>query len=144
MKTLLNVKGSYIRLRMELVPGLSCLIILLIKMNSLIWNCRGAGGQIFASMIRDFLSIYQLAFVAILEPRISSSTADKVIRKIGLYEGAIVEARGFSGDIWCWWRSNFMPVNVASSSRYCIHLKMNPNSPSFWFIFPCHLCKPKC
>lgn len=102
-------------------------------MNSLIWNCRGAGGRNFASTIRDFLSLYQLDFVAILEPRISGDTADKVINRIGLLEGARIEARGFSGGIWCLWRSNFMAVNVVSSPRYCVHLKMNPNSPLYWY-----------
>lgn len=98
-------------------------------MNCMIWNCRGAGGRNFASMVRDFLSIYQLDFLAILEPRISGPSPDKVIRKIGLIEGA----RGFSGGIWCLWRPNFMPVSIISSSRYCVHLKMNPNSPLSWF-----------
>lgn len=103
-------------------------------MNSLIWNCRGAGGRNFASMIRDFLSIYQLDFIAIIEPRISGPTADRVIKKIGLVEGARVDARGFSGGIWCLWRSSFISVSVISTSRYCVHLKMNPSSPSFWYI----------
>lgn len=71
--------------------------------------------------------------MAILEPRISGENADRVIQKIGLVEGARVDACGFSGGIWCLWRSNFMPVSVIASSRYCIHLKINPNSPLFWY-----------
>lgn len=102
-------------------------------MNAMIWNCRGAGGRNFASMIRDFLVTYQLDIVAILEPRISGLNADNVIQRIGLVEGARIEARGFSGGIWCLWKSNFMAAEVLSTSRYCIHLKLNSNSPSFWF-----------
>lgn len=72
-------------------------------MNSLIWNCRGAGGRNFANFVKDLINIYHLDFVAILEPRISGYSADKVIQKIGLVEGARVdvvasqEAFGASG-----------------------------------------------
>lgn len=70
-------------------------------MNSMIWKCRGAGGITFASMIKDFLTIYQLDFVAILEPRISGVRSDKVIQIIDLVEGARVDAQGLPGGIWC-------------------------------------------
>lgn len=66
-------------------------------MNALIWNCRGAGGQSFSSMVKDYCRMYHLDFVAILEPRISGSRADEVIRRMGLIEGARVEAQGFAG-----------------------------------------------
>lgn len=102
-------------------------------MNSMIWNCRGAGGRNFSNLIRDYVRIYKLDFVAILEPRVSGHTADRIINKIGLFEGARVEAYGFSGGIWCLWKSNSMPIDVIYSTRYCIHLKMNSHSPSFWY-----------
>lgn len=91
-------------------------------MNSLIWNCRGVGGRHFASLVRYLVNIYQLDFIAILEPRISGPSANRVIQKIGLLEGARVDACRFSGGIWCLWKSNFMPVSVIGSSRYCIQL----------------------
>lgn len=102
-------------------------------MISMIWNCHGAGGRNFASLIKDYMRIFQLDFIAILEPRISGHLADRVIQKTGLIEGARVDASGFSGGIWCLWKSNFIPVNIVSTSQFCIHLKMNPNTPTFWY-----------
>lgn len=98
-------------------------------MNCLIWNCRGAGGRSFHNLIRDCIRIYRLDFVDILEPRISGNTADKVVKRIGLSEGIRVEANGFSGGIWCLWKSQCPPIRVLSTSRYCIHLIANKNSP---------------
>lgn len=43
--------------------------------------------------------MYQLDFIAILEPRISGDRVAAVIQKIGLLEGARVDAQGFSGGI---------------------------------------------
>lgn len=99
----------------------------------MIWNCRGAGGRNFHNLIKDYMRIYKLDFIAILEHRISGSTTDRVINKTSLIEGARVDACGFSGGIWCLWKSNILPISFVRSSRYCIHLKMNFNSPSFWY-----------
>lgn len=101
-------------------------------MNCLIWNCRGAGGKEFSSLFRDTSRIYHLDFVAIVEPRISGQTADKVIRKIGFANVAKVDAQGFSGGIWCLWKSSCPPIYVHSISRYCAHLIVNPNSLHSW------------
>lgn len=102
-------------------------------MNALIWNCRGAGGQSFSSMVKDYCRMYHLDFVAILEPRISGSRAGEVIRRMGLIEGARVEAQGFAegGGIWCLWRPSCPLIRVVSTSTFCIHMKVNEHLPSF-------------
>lgn len=70
-------------------------------MNCLIWNCRGAGGANFPALMKDYMGVYQFYFIALLEPRISGARADEAIKRIGLNEGARVEAQGFAGGIWC-------------------------------------------
>lgn len=52
-------------------------------MNMLIWNCRGAGKRHFPRLIRDYAKMYNLSFLAILEPRISGARADNVVNKLG-------------------------------------------------------------
>lgn len=66
-------------------------------MNSLIWNCRGTGSRNFAANVRDYMRIYQLDFISILEPRVTGQRADDVIRRNGLIEGARIDGQGFSG-----------------------------------------------
>lgn len=100
-------------------------------MNSLVWNCRGAGGKNFPTLIRDIMKIYHLDFIAILEPRISGSRANHVVNKIGLDNCVRVEAQGFSGGIWCLWKNSCPSITMISTSDFCIHLKVN-SSPSFW------------
>lgn len=69
-----------------------------------------------------------------MEPRISGDKADKVIQKIGLDGAVKVEASGFSGGIWCFWKRNCIKISVVLTSRYCIHFRVNPNSVSSWFL----------
>lgn len=99
-------------------------------MNYLIWNCRGGGARNFVANIKDIMRIYHLDFIAILEPRVSGHRVDTVIRRIGLVEGAQVEARVFSGGVWCLWRHHCPPIQVISSPNYCIHLRINYSYPN--------------
>lgn len=99
------------------LPSLSVFV------NCLIWNCRGAGGKSFTSLIKDYLRIYNLHFVAILEPCISGDKAKKVIERIGLDGVAKVDAMGFSGGLWCLWNhlrlhiTPFLHLSIVSISR---------------------------
>lgn len=103
-------------------------------MSFIIWNCRGGGGCSFPGLIRDCFKIYNLDFMAILEPRISGETADKVLDKIGMDGMVRVEASGFSGGIWCIWKQSRIAISVISTSRFCIHLKVNRRSANPWFL----------
>lgn len=73
--------------------------LLLIIMNCLVWNCKGAGKRNFPGLIRNCVRMYKLCFLAILEPRISGRCAEKVIDRLGFDGAARVEAIGFSGGI---------------------------------------------
>lgn len=76
--------------------------------------------------------MYSLNFVALLEPRISGDRADQVVNKLGVDGVTRVEATGFSGGIWCLWKSTSISVDVIHSMRFCVHLKINPRSDKPW------------
>lgn len=38
------------------------------------------------------------------------------------------------------WRQSCPPITVISSSKYCIHLKVNANPPSFWYFTFMYAC----
>lgn len=94
-------------------------------MNGIVWNCRGAGGPNFPSLIRDYVRMHHLNFVALLETRISGSRAEEVCCKVGLQGCFRVEANGFSGGIWCLWNSGRLNISVPASDTYCVHLRVN-------------------
>lgn len=97
-------------------------------MNSLVWDSKGAGGKNFHNPVKDIMRIYNIDFLAILEPRISGNRAENVIKKIGLDDGVKVEAVGFSAGIWCLWKNACPSISVISTSKFCIHLKVKSNS----------------
>jgi hypothetical protein len=90
-------------------------------MNYFIWNCRGAGGKFFPNIVRDCAKMYSIDFLAILEPRISGQRADSVIDKLGFDSKAKVDAIGYSGGIWCLWKSSSINITFISSSQFAMH-----------------------
>lgn len=86
-------------------------------MNCLLWNCRGASKNIFASLIKDCLRIYQLDFVAILEPRISGTKADRVLSNMGFDSFPKSDATGFFGGIWCCWKQSMVSTQVVAINQ---------------------------
>lgn len=98
----------------------------------LIWNWRGAGNKRFPGLIRDYVKLYGLGFLAILEPHISGPKADSVIEKLS-FDGIFrVDAIGFAGGIWCPWKKSEINIEVLSSTKYCVLLKVNPRSRNPW------------
>lgn len=128
---------------LNLIPPPNCILLAFLVLffflflsmdNMLIWNCRGAGNKRFPGLIKDYTRIYKLGFLAVLEPRISGIRADRVIEKPG-YDGiAREEAVGFAGGIWCLWKKNKFSIDVISSSKYCILLKISPHSRTPWLL----------
>lgn len=78
--------------------------------------------------------MYQLDFIAILEPCISGPNADKVINKIGLDGCFRVDANGFLGGNWCLWRTSGTNISVMGSFPYHVHLHINPKLHKPWFL----------
>lgn len=104
-------------------------------MNCFVWNYKGVNGKHFLNLVKDYIKMYNLNFVAILEPRINVSKAENVVRKNFVDDGVHVEANDFFGGILCL-RKTFCPSNIVTcSSQYCIHLRISSNSLNRWVLY---------
>ncbi|XVF28490.1 hypothetical protein REPUB_Repub15cG0033500 [Reevesia pubescens] len=65
----------------------------------------GAGSLDFLRHVRELIRAHRVNILIIVEPRISGSNADRVIRKLKFDGVAKVDARGFSGGIWVLWKA---------------------------------------
>lgn len=62
--------------------------------------------------------------VILLEPRISSASADCVCKKLGKKRWVRSEANGFSGGVWVLWDEEEMKVKLRVASRSFIHMEV--------------------
>ena len=65
--------------------------------------------------------------VIIMEPRISGKQADDFIKCSGFDYSHRIEASGFSGGIWIFWRGYF-EVEVLFNHKQFVHFKISKNN----------------
>ena len=64
---------------------------------------RSGGGRTLTPLLTELRRQYSLSLIAILEPRQKGAKAEKMRRRLGFDEIAIIESSGFSGGIWVFW-----------------------------------------
>lgn len=104
-------------------------------MNLATWNCRGAGAPIFIRHLKDMVRTNQIGIIAVLEPRVSGPTAQKIIKRTGFLGSAVVEACGFAGGIWLLWDKNIWDVSIILTDNQLIHAKVGLLNSNDYFMF---------
>ncbi|RYQ93893.1 hypothetical protein Ahy_B09g100109 [Arachis hypogaea] len=99
----------------KLISVLNDPLHVFVMMNIICWNCRGAGGKSFHSLIRDMRKEYDAHFIILLETHVSGMKGKKIRDKMGFDGSFIVEAIGHSGGIW--------DVVVLDYSHQLVHLQ---------------------
>ncbi|PKI53756.1 hypothetical protein CRG98_025886 [Punica granatum] len=94
----------------------------------------GAGGPKFVRSMKEYIRVEKSAMVMIVEPRISGAKADKVCRKFSEFKSERIEAQGFSGGIWLWWRhpnyeSLSLNATLKPSMLKCSRMEAHGHSP---------------
>ncbi|XP_028802558.1 uncharacterized protein LOC114757640 [Neltuma alba] len=133
-------------------------------MDCVVWNVRGAGGQVLPRLLQNFKKQYGVAFMALLEPRQQGSKARTLARRLKMEHCEVVEAQGYNGGIWCFWDAtiNFQVLarteqalhgifNAGSSNEVCLTIVYGkPNRcirDRLWSdlrSFSTHITKPWC
>ncbi|KAI9080605.1 hypothetical protein K1719_037466 [Acacia pycnantha] len=85
---------------------------------------RGVASKGVAAVVRDMKRWYKLDIVVILEPRISGSHANKVIRSWGFNYSRKVEVDGFLGDIWILWELDGLVVDIIRQEEQFLHCRV--------------------
>lgn len=103
-------------------------------MSIITWNCQGASNKKFPSIFKSFAINYKAVIFVLVEPRISGSQADKVIKKLGFQHSHRVEASGFSGGIWILWSAK-VSIKILVNQVQFIHMEVTwlDNNSNFLF-----------
>ncbi|RYR69509.1 hypothetical protein Ahy_A03g016065 [Arachis hypogaea] len=103
-------------------------------MNIICWNCRGAGGKGFPTLIRDLRRNYEAHLIILLETHISGDRGKIIRNKIGFDSCCVEEARGHSGGIWVLWDSHYWKVEAIQQHIQFIHLKIEGRDSMPWML----------
>lgn len=108
-----------------------------ILMNIASWNCRGASGRAFHRINKDIVRKNNLGILCLLEPRISGSRADNVVRRLGFSNWVRVKASGFAWGIWVLWDARkFQFEYVASMEQFILcQVTIKSSNKGFFAMF---------
>lgn len=84
----------------------------------LVWNVQGIGSKVH--MVKEVIRINQPTMVVLVETHLSGEQAEKVCDKIGFSGKMRVEAQGFSGGIWMFWKDE--EISVTSFGSHSQHI----------------------
>lgn len=86
------------------------------------WNVRGAGKKGFNSQVRYLISKYDLDILALVETRVNSNRAHKIIERINLPNFVEILPKGFSGGIWLLWKNSMeFQLNLLKTQERFMH-----------------------
>lgn len=116
------------------LPLMVVLLFLLI-MNILIWNCRGANNPNFCNNVSDMIRRHYLAIMIITETNLSGDRAKGIIDRLPMDGAIVANSFGWSGDLWLLWDSDQVELAELSSTEQEIHAIFSSTANSLWFLF---------
>lgn len=102
-------------------------------MDLLVWNYQGSASKEFLRVLMDLLPVHKPKILGLLELRVSDDQADRICRKLNFDNWVRVEAVGFSGGIWVFWKDEYA-VNIISTHPQFVVFKVRNRGDEPWFL----------
>lgn len=116
------------------LPLMVVLLFLLI-MNILIWNCRGANNPNFCNNVSDMIRRHYLTIMIITETNLSGDRTKGIIDRLPMDGAIVANSFGWSGSLWLLWDSDQVELAELSSTEQEIHAIFSSTANSLWFLF---------
>lgn len=101
-------------------------------MKVISWNCRGAGSSPFCRNVHKLIFDYKLDILILLETRVPSNRAVQVSNFGNFEEFVCVEAKGYSGGIWIFWRTRTVNLELLTLNDQVISIGVVPGQKIEW------------
>lgn len=80
------------------------------------WNCQGVGGPLDNSQLKETINLHSPDLIILSETKNRSSVMEKIKRKIGFDQVAVVEAAGKSGGMAVYWKEEGLIKKVETTT----------------------------
>lgn len=94
-----------------------------LPISCMVWNVQGAGNTAFTSALKEVVRMHKPNVLALIETHMGGNQAQKIASIIGYGGHTRVDAMGFSGGIWIYWKPEF--VTVEPILKHHQHITMN-------------------
>ena len=98
-------------------PDDVCSSPILIFMNIIVWNCRGALKPSFQNHVRELVQNHDPTILVVMETRVGGERARATTENLA-FDGAVhSDTIGYSGGLWVLWKSDKVEVSSLDSTE---------------------------
>ena len=117
------VKILFIYFR-DLLAALSYLLRLMDII--IVWNCNGAASKSFLRTLKELLNRLKSGILGLVETKCIGDHTNTIYNPLGFEYWTCVEALGFSGGIWLFWKEN-LHLKIIKTHPQFLHVRVARN-----------------
>ncbi|XP_074274041.1 uncharacterized protein LOC141597474 [Silene latifolia] len=99
----------------------------------MVWNVQGTGNKKKINAIKEVVKTYKPSVLALVETHMGPDHAMKLGQILGYDGQSRVNAVGYSGEIWLYWRTNLITVTPVKEHEQYITVEVARNGEYPWF-----------
>ncbi|XP_074315315.1 uncharacterized protein LOC141651506 [Silene latifolia] len=99
----------------------------------MVWNFQGSSSKPKLAVLKEIIRTYKPTVFALIETHMGGDHAEKVQRIVGYDSHARVDAVGFRGGIWVYWKSDLVSITPITKHPQYITMEISRNSGVPWF-----------
>ncbi|XP_074265328.1 uncharacterized protein LOC141587759 [Silene latifolia] len=99
----------------------------------MVWNVQGTGSKNKISAIKEVVRTYKPTVLALVETHMGGDHAIKLGTILGYDGHSRVNAIGFSGGIWLYWKKDIVSINPIVEHQQFITVEISRNRELPWF-----------
>ena len=114
-----------------------------IKMNILLWNCRGALNANFTRRIFEMIINHRPSIVIVTEKRVGGARVGKIIEGLPFDGYITTDTIGYAGGLWMLWKTEDVEVSHLSSTEQEIHASIKVHSSNLTWLISAIYASPR-
>ncbi|XP_021765937.1 uncharacterized protein LOC110730442 [Chenopodium quinoa] len=104
-----------------------------LPITCMIWNVQGAGSANFIRSLKDLIRIHRPNVLTLVETHMGGEQAVKIANIIGYDGHERVDAMGFSGGIWVYWKTDSVTVIPIVKHNQHITMEFSRDGAMPWY-----------
>ncbi|XP_021852505.2 uncharacterized protein [Spinacia oleracea] len=104
-----------------------------LPISCMVWNVQGAGSQAFVAALKELTRSHQPNVLVLVETHMGGQQAQKISSILGYTGHSRVDAQGFSGGIWVYWRPELVTVDPILKHNQHITMDIKRVGATPWY-----------
>ena len=107
-----------------------------VKMNILLWNCRGTLNVDFKRRIFEMTINHHPSIMVVMETRVGGDRATRIIEDLPFDGSIAIDTTDYAGGLWLLWKKEDVDVKLLSATEQEIHAFVKVRSSDLtWLIY---------